>query len=163
MYKYPSSLSKRKGVTLVEVMIGVTIVFIVSIGIISTMIAGLYRKQAIREHNAATRLASTKLEFTKRRVLNLINTAEMTDDVTIDDRGTTEEFPDGRPAESDDVTGTRTLRFFSQDRTVEYADGSEIPFGEIVAVECEVEWRPAGKPDGRMQSIVVSTLIAPSS
>ncbi|MDK2972835.1 MAG: hypothetical protein PWP23_2590 [Candidatus Sumerlaeota bacterium] len=149
-----SLLPLRRAFTLAEVLITVAIVAVAGLAIISSLTAGVYFQQSIREENGALRLATDVIEASKRELFRDLE-RQIINPVTIDDRGT--------PETDDDVTGRAELRFYRIDGTeVGIPGGPPIPGeGTMIRVEATVRWAPAGRRHSKVQEVTLASLLAP--
>ena len=145
-------LLRRRGFTLIEIMITVLIVSIAGLAIISSLIFGIFMRQSIRERNGAMRVAADVIESTKKRLFAELSQTTL-NAIVIDDRGTTRD--------SDDIRGTAVLRLFTTDGTEVGISGSPIPTDRpMLRAEVTVTWFSPGWRGGE-QMIVLQTLLAP--
>lgn len=174
----PNRISRRHGLTLVEVMVTVIIVTLVGLSILASIQAGIYFQQSIREENGATRQAADIIDQIRREMFFRLQYQEI-DNIVIDDRGTTRT--------SDDILGVAEIRFYAPDTDGRYIDGdgqyirevglpgSPIPIDlSMLLAEVSVRWNragiintgasfQAGDDDTRVfnREVVLTTLLAP--
>ncbi|MEQ8822192.1 MAG: type II secretion system protein [Sumerlaeia bacterium] len=145
---------RQQAFTLVEALITMFIVAFIGMGVMASMMYGMYLQQSIRERNGAQRVAAETLESAKRQLFQNLE-RQVFQDVVIDNRGTPDEA-------SDDVTGTVSLRFYTEDGTEVGVTGRPIPLDRsMLEVRATVAWQPSGRMSSRPQQISISTLMAP--
>lgn len=138
------------GTTLVEAVIGSVIIMIAGLGVVASIMFGLYSQQYARERDAASRLAATYVEQAKRSAL--ITLRPQTTTGTLDTRGT--------PPNYDDITATVncTMRDMAGN-VITVPPSTGYP---MIEYRVSVQWYSAGKRGRSQQKTeLLSTYLTP--
>ena len=146
-----SSMNRNKitAFSLLEVVLAITLVTLMSLGIISMLLYSQSYAKLERERSGAIAAATKKMEQIKRKFFK--DLAPSTETVLVDDNQTPT-----RPA--DDVQGTMDVTFKAKDGTI--INGPP-PDNNIIQVQIVVSWHPAGRLSNKLLKERVYTYLTP--